>query len=194
MKHPCKMPPILGLDFSFLDALPEEDWFPALLSFGLEDRATWYDLALVIDTSDNPEFMNDAQRVAFEAYAAGTLPSIVPTDLAGFKAWFLETMLPLYVRADRRRISDFRSALSNLRKYAVELDRAGFDPRADGAFTKMLKLSKAIDSHHHSPEVFVAIVQLDTRGFSAYADGGPMPELGKSPLKEYLNALNAYRQ
>lgn len=194
MKHPCKMPPILGLDFSFLDALPEEDWFPALLSFGLEDRATWYDQALVIEASDNAELLKDAQRFALEAHAAGTLSSIVPTDLAVFKAWFLEIMLPLYIRADRRRISDLRGALSNLRKHAVELNHAGFDPRADGSFTKLLKLPKAIDSHNHAPEVFVAIVQLDTRAFAAYANGGPMPDLGKSPLKEYLNALNAYRQ
>ncbi len=31
----------------------------------------------------------------------------------------------------------------------LELDRAGFDPRGDGAFTKLLKLPKAIASHEH---------------------------------------------
>ena len=194
MNHPTKLPPILGLDFSFLDDLPEEDWFPALLAFGLEEHATWYDRALIIDASDNPELLKDAQRFALEARAAGTLSLIVPTDLQAFKAWFLETLLPLHIRADRRRISDFRVALGNLRKYALELDRAGFDPRGDGAFTKLLKLTKAIASHEHSPEVFVAIVQLDTRGFLAYANGGPLPNLDKFPLKEFLNALNSYHQ
>lgn len=194
MNHPCKLPPILGLDFSFLDELPVEDWFPALLSFGLEEHATWYDRALIIDASDNPELLKDAQRFALEACAAGTLSLIVPTDLQAFKAWFLETLLPLHISADRRRISDFRVALGNLRQNTVELDNAGFDPRADGAFTKLLKLPKAIASHNNSPEVFVAIVQLDTRGFSAYANGGPLPELGKFPLKEYLNVLNSYHQ
>lgn len=194
MNHPCKLPPILGLDFSFLDDLPEEDWFPALVAFGLEEHATWYDRALIIDASDNPELLKDAQRVALEAYAAGTLALIVPTDLQAFKAWFLETLLPLHIRADRRRISDFRVALANLRKYALELDNVGFDPRDDGAFTKLLKLPKAIASHGHSPEVFVAMVQPGTRGFLAYANGGPLPDLDKSPLKEYLNALNSYHQ
>jgi len=194
MNHPCKLPPILGLDFSFLDGLPEEDWFPALLSFGLEEHATWYDRALVIEASDNAEFLKDAQHHALEAHAAGTLSSIVPNDLAVFKAWFLETMLPQHIRADRRRISALRVALSNLRKYAVELNNAGFDPRSDGAFTKLQKLPKAIESHDHSPEAFIAFVHLPTKDFSTFAKGGPMPELGKSPLKEYLNVLNAYCQ
>jgi|GEM_PF-5514945 len=194
MNHPCKLAPILGLDFSFLDDLPVEDWFPALLKFGLEDFATWYDRALVIDASDNAELLKDAQRHALEARAAGTLSLIVPTDLQSFKTWFLETLLPLHIRADRRRISDYRVALSNLRKYALELDNAGFDPRVDGAFSNLLKLPKAIASHEHSPEVFVAIAQTGTRAFSAYANGGPLPDLGKPPLKEYLNVLNSYHQ
>lgn len=181
---------VLDLDFAFLDDLPVEDWFPALLSISQRERATWYDVARVIDRTDNPSFLEALRKEALERPQSGGFPVAVPTDPALFKEWIWESFLPDYIRTDRRRISSYRVALRTLREYAQELDQAGFDPASDGAFTKLLLLPRALKCHAPASTVFDAMVRLDTPPFATFAKGGNLPAPPFNPLKEYLDALN----
>ena len=98
--------------------------------------------------------------------------------------------MPSFIRGDRRRVSDYRRALQILRRYHDELDQAGFDPYADGSFTNLLKIPKAIKAKTYSPEVFTAAARMDTRAFAAFASGATLPKESPTSLKEYLHVLN----
>lgn len=190
MSRRTKIDTILDMDFSFLDSLPVEDWFTALQQMCERGLKTWYDIALVIDAADNPTLLEDMRQKALAKSQSGGFPVAVPSDPELFKTWAWESMVPDYIRHERRRLSSYRVAFRNLREYAKELDDARFDPDLDGAFTKLLHLPKAMQNHTNQAEVFDAINRLDTRSFIAYANGGSLPPAQPNPLKEYLDALN----
>jgi hypothetical protein len=183
---------VLDLDFEFLEALPVEDRFPALLELSDSGRASWLETALILDAGDNPAllemlWLDEAGQPGLQSpLGAGHLDAR-PSELRE-RYWNLA--VPEFIKHDRRRASDYRTALLVLRRYHDELYQAGFDPYADGSFSNLLKVQKAIDTKGYSPEVFTAAATMKTHIFAAYASGADMPEESPSTLKEYLDALN----
>jgi hypothetical protein len=167
---------VLDLDFSFIDDLPVEDRFPALIEFSQYNQASWIEIAALVDAADN--------AILHEK----VLPSSV--DPTARRELFWETIVPDFIKKDRRRASDYRNALRILRQYGDDLDRAGFDPYAAGSFTNILRLPRAITNKSYCPEVFEAAAGMDTRAFLAYSNGVSLPLETSPTLKEYLHALN----
>ncbi len=184
---------ILDLDFSFLDALPEEDRFPALLDLSYRNRGTWLEISLLIDGADNPVLLEKLRQTKAPIQSSSNTFQIGPSptsDLSYIRERLWDSIIPEFVKKDRRRVSDHRQALAILRRYHEELESAGFDPYADGSFTNILKIPRAIESHEYCQEVFIFAVQKKTRPFAAYASGTSLPAEIPTTLKEYIHVLN----
>ena len=183
---------VLDVDFKFIEGLSPQDRWPALLELGQCGKTSWLEIALILDAGDNPDLLGKIQppstiQAGFISMIGSKPPEI---DLSERRELYWETVVPSFIKCDRRRVSDYRRALQILRRYHDELDQAGFDPYADGSFTNLLKIPKAIEAKTYSQEVFTAAASMDTRAFAAYASGAALPRKSPTSLKEYLHVLN----
>jgi len=183
---------VLDVNFEFLEGLPAEDRWPALLELSQSNRTSWMETALIIDAADNPVLLEKIHPPPSIQTGSPSMLGTIPftANPSERQELYWETVVPSFIKDDRKRASDYRRALQILRRYHDELDQAGFDPYADGLFTNLLKLPKAIETKSYSEEVFTAAVRLKTRLFAAYASGATLPEESPTSLKEYLYALN----
>lgn len=183
---------VLDVDFEFLDKLYFNDRLPALLELSESNKGSWVDIAKALDSGENQRLV-EAMRKAPDNQEAPQESTSNRIDFGNSPDWknhYWETIVPSFIKNDRRRASDYRIALRLFRRYQEELDEAGFDVYAEGSFTNILKLPRAIETHGNIPEVFSNLVKMTTREFGAYASGVETPREVSKSLKEYLDVLN----
>lgn len=186
---------ILDLDFSFLEKLPVEDRFPALLQLSEEDKTSWMGIGKILLAGENPILLKELWKILTEKDDPKSILGMNQLDMSesGWEESYWNLVIPRFIREDRRRASDYRKAMQLLVKYHEELDEAGFDPYVDGSFTNILKLPNAISFKGCIPEVFRAAASMKTRPFAAYASGEESPTDSSPTLKEYIDALNRFK-